>query len=458
MSIQLASKRLDKLIALLCTHQSATVRFFGVNAACMTRIVSYDFPTMATDGKTLYVNPDFLLKRSDSANCFTLIHEAFHKVAKHNIRLRDCAPGQKDLVHHAADYAINLALELDSNQPFAMPDDGLINRDFVDGSGMALNAERIIPLIMQQQAEQQQDESGDSDGNGDSNSQQSGSNAADSDDDGQQDSTAAADSGTSSTDDSEQDTGSDTGNSGQDSGLGTGSDDYDQQDTTPDSTGDLLPAPDDFDEAESMLDTAKAEVIAGAGNLPGYLKEIIKDSLTTASRDWMSEVHQELAKTFDRSDYSLRKPNMRYRQFGIIAPSLRAPAVNKIAIVRDTSGSMSNEELTLASAQIKNIVDTWSPLETIIIDHDSRITQVETLTVGMQPMNVDALGRGGTNFQPVMDYLEPLGVDAVLWITDCMPLDKPTEPTFPVIYLAVEKSNRWYYDRYLNHGRYIDLT
>ena len=292
MSIQLASKRLDKLIALLCSHQSPTVRFFGVNAACMTRIVTYDFPTMATDGKTMYVNPDFLLSRSDSANCFTLIHEAFHKVAKHTLRLRDCAPGQREIVHHAADYAINLALELDSSQPYAMPDDGLINHTYTDDDGAALNAERIIPLLMQRQQEQEQ-EQGDGDGDSQqSNDQQSGSNTADSDDDGKQDSDAAHDSGVACANDSGQDSDDNTDDSGQDSGgsgVGSAGDgDYQQQDTTPDSTGALLPAPDDYDETENMLDTAKAEVIAGAGNLPGYLKTLIKNSLTTASLVWMS--------------------------------------------------------------------------------------------------------------------------------------------------------------------------
>ena len=469
MSIQLASKKLDKTIALLCSHQSPTVRFFGVNAACMTRIVSYDMPnkgkTMATDGKTLYAHPDFVLENSDQENAFVLIHEAFHKVAKHSLRLRDCAPGQREVVHHAADYAINLALELDSNQPFAMPEDGLINRDFVDGDGAPLNAERIIPLLMQQQQDQPQPgdgegEKGESDdGSQQSSSQQSGDSADNSDDDGEQSApdsgnNGAGDSGSDS-DGSDSDSGQDTGSNGS---VGSGSGDYEQQDPEPNPTGDLLPAPDDYDETEAMLDTAKAEVIAGAGNLPGYLKQLIRNSLTTTSRDWMSEIQQELQKTFDKSDYSLRKPNMRYRHFGIIAPSLRAPSVNRIAIVRDTSGSMSAEALTLASDQIKNIVDAWSPIETIILDHDSRITQMETLSVGMQPQNVDAVGRGGTKFQPVIDYLEPLAVDAVLWITDCMPMDKVKEPDFPVIYLGVSQSNRYYYDRYLNHGRYIDLT
>ena len=481
--MSIAQKRLDKLIALLCGHSSASVRFFGINAACMTRIVSEDYPTMATDGRTLYVNPDWLDSHSDSEACFVLMHEAFHKVANHSIRLRDAAPQHKDLVHKAADYAVNLAMTLDKGIVYPMPDEGLINTDYADTDGRALNVERILAILLkdaqqQQQQQQQQDED-----------QQQGSGSGESDDQGQE--TDGQGSGESESNDSdERSTNGESFDSPED-GEGSGSEDTDEtgaesggsDETTADplqsssqetgdsqddyfndpdyaesdcGTGELLPAPEDMDASESMGDTAKAETIVGAGNLPDYLRVTIKDTLTTARSDWMAELRAELSKALDKSDYSMRIPSNRYASFGLISPSLRNPAIRKIAIVRDVSSSMS-DAFDEISQQAKQIVDTFNPLETIVIDHNSRVVNRQSLTIGMPCRGLTKVG-GGTSFQPVIDELEKETIDACLWLTDCMPMDRPKEPDFPVYYLSVDPFNRNYWDRYLKHGRYIDVA
>lgn len=419
----IAEKRLDKLIARLCTSRSPSVRFFGINAASMVREVSTRFATMATDGKHLYVNPDWLESHSDTECCFVLIHEAFHKVAAHSVRLRDAAPHVRAVVHMAADYAVNLALTQDSGMPFPCPDEGLLNRDYVDADNRALNAERIIPLLLQdmQQIQQQDDQ------------QQ---------DDQQSQKTSDAQS------DDQQDSG-ESGGTQQDSGQQSGS-------NTPECTGELLPAPDDYDESENMQDIAKAEVLAG--EVPGYIKDLVRETLQPARNEWVTTVKHELCRIFDRSDYSLRRPNQRYAHFGAIAPSLRSPAINRVAIVIDTSASMSIDALNLAASQTKMLIDEWSPLETLIYQHDSRITYRERITTGMQPAMVEFHGRGGTRFNPVTDELDGESPDAVVWITDCYPMDKPREPDYPVIWLSTTPNGESVWQRQIGFGRYIEIA
>ena len=439
----IAEKRLDKLMALLCGHQSPAVRFFGIMAACMKREVTTACNTMETNGVILRVSPDFMEEHTDIELCFVLIHEAFHKVARHPVRLRDCAVQNRELTHVAADYAVNLALELDTGIPYPMVKGGLLNREYIDSDSKALNVEAIIKLLL---SDPPQGGTGECDASDDASDEQDDDGSADSDDS-----------------DTESDSGDSADDSSDDSGPDSGGDDDDSEPDTDDSepacvTGDLLPAPDDYDENENQREVAQAAIVAqGAGDLPAYLKEVIKGTLVDAKRDWMSELKTRFAAAIDKSDYSLRVPSQRYAAFGCITPKLRAPAMNKIAIIRDTSWSISHDQLELASQQIKTIVDEWNPMETLIIDHTSEITQVERLCVGMEPKNIDAVGRGGTTFQPVLDMLEKEGVDVALWITDCQPCDRAKEPIFPVIFLAVDPSNRYWFDSAVGFGEYIDL-
>lgn len=394
MSIQKANRKLDKLIALMCSHSSASMRFFGVQCASMVRSVTDTLPgggpnkTMATNGAQLFVNADFLLGNSDSDNLFVLAHEAFHKAARHSIRLRDCAPGNQHLVHMAADYAVNLAMEQDASVPYPMPKCGLLDHKYVDDDGRALNVERILRDIMDNATEVPVPMPGDGDGD--------------------------------------------------------------------DGTGELLPAPADLDDQQIAMDNIKAEAIAGSGDLPGHLKELVKESSQTAKSDWMAQVRAELCKALDKSDYSLRKPNQRYLHTGVIMPSLRNPAVRKLAVAIDTSGSMSESELNIAAAQLKSIVDEFSPLETIFLQHDAKVTYSERLVTGQKPTPVQWIGRGGTKFKPILDWLESEQPDGLLWITDMGLFDTIKEPDYPVIWLSTHSSGNRYHDK-IGFGRYIPV-
>ena len=461
-----ASKKLDKLIALLCTSGSASLQFFGINCASMKRHISDDHKTMATNGRELWVNPDFLLSRSDSDNLFTLIHEAFHKVARHTLRLRDCAPGNQHLVHMAADYAINLALKLDDSIPYEMPADGLIDDRFVDDNGKALNAERILRILMDEATPIAISMSGGGQGDSDDDSDgQSGSGGGESGDDQQDNS--GDDSGDG--DDQQESGAGGQQDKPQDSGSNDADDDQNEpkQDSTmnpnsatPDSTGDLLPAPDDLDEQQIAMDNVKAETIAGVGAMPAYLKELVRESCETAKSDWMQEVRQELCRVFDKSDYSMRRPNQRYAQTGLIMPSLRNPAIRKLAVAIDTSGSMSADELTIAATQLKSIIDEFNPLETLFLQHDARVTYEESIPVGIKPKRIEWVGRGGTKFRPILDRLESEDIDGLIWITDMGLFDSISEPAYPVIWLNTSPYGQHYHgnNAKINFGRFIDLS
>jgi predicted metal-dependent peptidase len=449
-------KRIHKLLAILVSSTVPTVRYFGIACASMKLVFGERFGTLATDGVTLYVNPDYAGRKSDPELLFILGHEAFHREARHSLRLRDVLPQHRELMHQAADYAVNLALLLDPSWPYAMPEGGLLRRDFVDNDGRALNAETIFQLLLNEQQQQQQQQQ-----------QQEQQCSSQDIDDSEADDTDDADTGDSETGDSDADeTEADSEGDADDnseSESGSSSQEIDGSDPNADddvieATGELLPAPDDYDETAADIETAKAEVIAEtAGSLPDYLKEQIKSNME-GDRDWMTEFRYLFARAVDKSDYSLRRPNQRYASTGLIMPILRNECMNNIAIITDTSGSMSTEELSLAQAQTKSIVDEWNPVKTTLIQHDSVIQDIAELTTGERPDDIEYVGRGGTRFDPVCDWLNDNTPDVAIWITDCMPCDRTAEPDCPVIFLSTVRYGRRHWEGSIGYGEYIDLT
>jgi predicted metal-dependent peptidase len=444
---KLIEKRVKKLLTVLVTAYKPVEKFFGVEGASMALVIDNSHGTLATDGKTLWVNPQFAAQKTDPELIFILVHEAFHRVARHAFRLRDIAPHYRQLMHMAADYAVNLALHLDPEFTYPVPEEGLLDTRFVDSEGRALNAETIFKILLQEQQQREQEqreqqEQEQEQGDDDSETGEHTGDADDSDDDGDAD------------DDSESESG-DSGDADSQDSDGT---DPNADDDIAQATGELLPAPDDASESDAAMETAKSEVIAQtAGDMPGYLKEVIKTTME-GDADWMSKFRHIFCRTVDKSDYSMRRPNQRYASTGLIMPVLRNDAMNHVAIVTDTSGSMSADELTLAAQQVKSIIDEWNPLRTTLMQHDSKIQDTKELVVGQKPGKIEWVGRGGTSFQPVCDWANQARPDVLIWITDCCPLDKPVEPEVPVIFLNTCPNGRYWYDQYLGWGEFISLV
>lgn len=91
-------------------------------------------PTAATDGRTIYVNPEFFKKLTVQERIFVLAHEVTHVILQHPDRMRkyldlgvgpDLKPWSHPKYNHAADYVINAYLtEIGCGK---LPIGGLIN-------------------------------------------------------------------------------------------------------------------------------------------------------------------------------------------------------------------------------------------------------------------------------------------------------------------------------------------
>lgn len=112
------------------------------------------------------------------------------------------------------------------------------------------------------------------------------------------------------------------------------------------------------------------------------------------------------------------------RRFGLESPGKRRTYRSRILFAVDTSGSMSNRELerggALINATLKHAEVDWVSFDTKVYDVVKNLKRAQD--------TFQFKGRGGTDFQPIIDYVQEHKYDGVVIFTDgCAPA--PTRPT-----------------------------
>lgn len=175
--------------------------------------------------------------------------------------------------------------------------------------------------------------------------------------------------------------------------------------------------------------------------LPAGFERFIKD-LLEPKVNWRS-VLQEFVTQVSRNDYSWRYPNRRYIQGGLYLPILEQPELGELVVAIDTSGSLSEEELTEIASEIKAIMATYN-VKIYIIYCDAAVhPPVVELDRG-DDVKLKMRGGGGTDYVPVFKYIEKHGIEPVclLYFTDgyCNSFPKNI-PDYKTLWVLTEKSD-----------------
>lgn len=142
---------------------------------------------------------------------------------------------------------------------------------------------------------------------------------------------------------------------------------------------------------------AMAQAARNRGDLPGELSRFVEE-LLSPKVDWRkalaSAIRNAVARTTGAVDYTYRRPSRRQPP-GVILPSLYRPAP-EVAVVVDTSGSISDEELAQALGEIKGIVQGVGGREIAVLAVDAEVHGVFRTT---DPRKVSLKGGGGTDLR-----------------------------------------------------------
>ena len=349
--------------------------------------------TMATDGVSLFFNPDFVETLTAAELAGVLAHEVMHPALQHHTRRGGRDPKRWNM---ACDYAINPLL-VDAG--LTLPKDVLLDPRF-----RGMSAERIYNLL---------EEEGNQDSSEDESQRQ---------------------------DESPKDGGESQSNAAENA-------ETPYAPRTPGGIGQVLDAPEPIDgEGESVAEQARewqiaveqAENVAKlAGKLPaGVVRSLV--AAQSAGVDWRELLRRAWSETIP-ADYSWTRPNRRHIWAGLYLPGITSEGVGEIAIAVDCSGSVRARQLGLFEAEIRSIVEGQRPRCVHVLYFDNEIHRVDTYQAG-QPITLAPVGGGGTDFRPCFRWIEEHGVipQTLIFLTDLCGTFPSDEPPYPVLWASTE--------------------
>jgi predicted metal-dependent peptidase len=161
-----------------------------------------------------------------------------------------------------------------------------------------------------------------------------------------------------------------------------------------------------------------------------------------------------------RSDYTWTRSDRRFVAGGLYLPDLHSEGCPPLVVAFDTSASVDNNALDEFVAELNSILEDLAPEKVILIQADSIVQGVETYGPQDLPIKPDILGRGGTWFDPVFQWVldnedETGQIGGLIYFTDmdCHQVREDLEPDYPVLWADYGDStfnnmDQFYYQRF----------
>ena len=189
-----------------------------------------------------------------------------------------------------------------------------------------------------------------------------------------------------------------------------------------------------WDEAmHQALNLARAE-----GKLPGGVEETVKGA-HASTLDWCALLRRFMTDTA-RRDYTWSQPNRRFIDSGLYLPAMHCEAMGTIVVFLDVSGSIYSYLELLAQfwTEVREVAHELNPERVIVLQVDTRITDVAEYASEDLPEELEAKGGGGTDFRPGFAWLEAEDIQPAccLYFTDMECSSYPeTEPQFEILWV-----------------------
>jgi len=189
-----------------------------------------------------------------------------------------------------------------------------------------------------------------------------------------------------------------------------------------------------------------AQAAKAQGKLPSSLERLVNE-LVHPILDW-----REILRTFidhtARNDYSWIHPNRRHIASGIYLPSFRSNGLKPLVLAVDTSGSIGQRELNQFQAELNDILQSY-PSTVNVVYCDSQISGTHTFTPDEYPVELKAVGLGGTDLRPPFEWAVKNVPDAgcIIYLTDLQGKSPEADPGIPTLWVSTTK-DRDLPDRY----------
>jgi len=444
-------------------------RFYGVLVSNVEPVLSRAVPTMATNSRQHFYNPEFIAKLTQEQLEAVQAHESEHDARHHSTRRGHRDPRKWN---EACDYAINADLLAEG---FKLPDWVLFDARFRGMSAediyrtRELDEQRDQPQPQPEpEDEPEDDESEDeNEDNGDGENEDDtqepdeqedeptqGDESSDDESDGEDEGEGGSADGDEPSDDEQSEDGEGTGGdetegegqNGSGEADGEGDEGEPQSSGDPGMCGEVLDAADDVaDNAETdhkweRITRQAASMAKAVGQLPGHISRDIERA-NNPGQDW----REVLRAWFDQGSLQVEtwnRPNRRFIGQGLYVPGKQRDGINRVAWLIDTSGSMDTVALQMGRNETQVALDDGVIDEVVVIYGDTQVNRVDTYKTGDE-IEFDPRGGGGTCLRPLFEHVETLDdVSLIVCFTDMENSDWGPEPSSPVLFAATGYPDR----------------
>lgn len=348
-------------------------------------------PTAATDGRSFFYNPAFILCLDDKEVVFLVAHELGHCIYEHFIRR---GARELRLWNIAGDYSINNTLD---NELVKKGDYSRVItyvKPYLDHKYDGWTSEEIYDDLLEQQ--------------------QNG--------------------GSPEKDGELIDVHIDLSGDGDGDNEGKG----DQTDGDGDGNG-LAKKPGALTEEEQkqLQNELKDALIqaaesVGAGNLPGDFKRMVQE-LLEPQMDWREIIRAQIESSL-KSDYTFLRPNRKGWHMAAILPGMNRDVMIDVALAIDTSGSISQKMLTEFVSEVAGIMEQYENYRIRIWQFDTSVYGYAEFTSddGLDIRDYEIKGGGGTDFDVNWAYMKENEIepDQFIMFTDGQPYNSWGDPDY----------------------------
>lgn len=151
------------------------------------------------------------------------------------------------------------------------------------------------------------------------------------------------------------------------------------------------------------------------GTIPGEI-EVFLNRLLNPKLPW-NRILQKYLQTFNKNDYSYRRPNRRYFPDHYL-PSLYSNSLINITIAVDISGSVSDSDFLQFVSETHSILKMMKPECITFIQFDTEIHSIDRVKNVQELMKLSFTGRGGTDITPVIEWANQNKPQLLMVFTD----------------------------------------
>lgn len=360
---------------------------FYANLALSTPdVLTHDIPTAGTDMAKIYYNPDFVASLPPSQVPTLIGHEVLHIAQDHGDRLHQRDP---DVWNQACDYNINATLLECGFEPI----DGWL----YDPRFGTKSADAIYTILMREKEKRQRQQQRDGQGQPQPGQGQPQSGQGD----GQPQ----------------------PGQGQPQPGQGQGT-----------IGRDLMPGNRTAEEEAKVRESIKQRVAQAAsaarlaGKMSAGLERLIGDILNPPL-PW-EDIMRHYMQRVTQDDESWSRPNRRHTD--MILPSRRSLKIGPIAIIGDTSGSITEKELSNIGTQTIAIAEQLQPENIRVVWADTKVCGEQVFEQG-DDIQLKPQGYGGTDMRVPLAHVEQFQPQVVVLITDGHTPWPDVEPDYPLI-------------------------